>query len=332
MSLLIATCLTLVTCDGAAPESTRATVLVVVGTPGTPDYERAFAAWSERWQAAANQAAADCVVIGGLKAGSTDPAEKPISDHDQLRDQLAKQAKTAAAGPLWLILIGHGSFDGREAKFNLRGPDVTDTELADWLKPITRPVALLDCSSSSGPFLKKLSAPNRVVITATKSGAEQNYARLGQYLAEAWTDPHADLDKDGQTSLLEAFLIAAKQTNEFYKSKARLSTEHALIDDNADGRGTPADWFEGVRLIRKPQDGAADGRKANQFLLIRNPQDRQTSPETLQRRNELELQVAELQDRKSILEPDDYYRQLETLMIDLAHTYDESTSKTEVPR
>ena len=104
------------------------------------------------------------------------------------------------------MLIGHGTFDGREAKFNLRGPDVTDVELADWLLPFKRPVVVINCASASGPFINRLSGANRVVVTATKSGNEINFARFGQYIAEAIADPRADLDKDGQVSLLEAFL------------------------------------------------------------------------------------------------------------------------------
>ena len=326
MTLLSATYLTLALLTAAPAE--RPTILVVQGTPGAPDYDVAFQSWTRSWRDTATQAEADFVTIGVPQADLGKPptaSSSPTpSDHDQLHDYLAERAKTNPPGTLWLVLIGHGSFDGRAAKFNLRGPDLTAIELADWIKPMASPVAILDCTSSSGAFLTKLAGPNRVVVTATKSGAEQNYARLGQYLASAWTDPHADLDKDGQTSLLEAFLLAAKQTADFYKTKARLSTEHALIDDNGDGKGTPADWFEGTRLTRKPQDGSvADGSKANQFHLIRNAQDRQVAPEVLRTRDELELQLTALQDRKKSLEEADYYRQLESLMVQLAQTYAE---------
>ena len=179
--------------------------------------------------------------------------------------------RTAGREPLWLVLIGHGTFDGREAKFNLRGPDVSAAELADWLKPIKRPLAILDCSSSSGPFVNRLSGEDRVVVTATRSGDEQNFARLGQYLAEAIADPAADLDKDGQVSLLEAFLTAGARTEEFYRTKARLATEHALIDDNGDRLGTPADWFRGIHATKRVKSGAAvDGVARHQLHLIRN--------------------------------------------------------------
>ena len=100
-------------------------------------------------------------------------------------------------------------------------PGCPAAELAVWLKPFRRPLAVINTASCSAPFLNLLSAANRVVITATRSGYEQNYTRFGQYLAEALADPGADLDKDGQVSLLEAFLTASHQAAEFYKVQGR---------------------------------------------------------------------------------------------------------------
>ena len=116
--------------------------------------------------------------------------------------------------------------------------------------------------------------PNRIVVTATKSGNEMNFARFGQYLAEAIADPRADLDKDGQVSLLEAFLTASGRVEEYYRTHAQLATEHALLDDNGDRLGTPADWFRGVRATKRAKDGAQlDGLRAHQLHLI--PSDRE---------------------------------------------------------
>jgi hypothetical protein len=152
-----------------------------------------------------------------------------------------------------------------------RGPDVSEAELAEWLRPVTRPLALINTSSASAPFLAKLAGRNRVVVTSTRSGNEQNYARFGRFLAAAITDAAADLDRDGQVSLLEAYLAASQRTAEFYAGAMRLATEHALLDDNGDGLGTPADWFEGVRATRQAKEGAAvDGPRAHQFHLIRS--------------------------------------------------------------
>ena len=228
----------------------------------------------------------------------------------------------AGREPLWIVLIGHGTYDGREAKFNLRGPDVTDLELAEWLAPIKRPVAVLDCTSASGPFLNRLSGADRVVVTATKSGHELNFARFGQYLAEAIADPRADLDKDGQVSLLEAFLTASSRVNEYYRTHSQLATEHALLDDNGDKLGTPADWFRGVRATRRAKDGAAlDGLRAHQLHLIPSDRERDIPPAVRQRRNQLELSVAALRDEKTKLGADEYYKRLEPLLIELARLY-----------
>ncbi len=188
---------------------------------------------------------------------------------------------------------------------------------------------MVDCTSSSGTFLTKLSGPGRVIVTATKSGQEQNYARFGEYLADAIGDPAADGDKDGQVSLLEAFLAASRRVAEFYQSKARLATEHALIDDNGDKLGTPADWFRGVRATKKAKAGATlDGVRAHQFHLAPGDRERSLAPEIRRHRDELEVAVAALRDRKAGLPPAEYYGQLEPLMVELARIYAGSSAAT----
>ncbi|WP_240907085.1 hypothetical protein [Paludisphaera rhizosphaerae] len=300
----------------APPPADRPSVLVVVGTPGTPEYAAEFRQAVDAWRAAAAKAPADFRAIG--IDGSADAA---VPDREALRKALA-ETPTGGREALWLVMVGHGTFDGKEAKFNLRGPDVTAAETAEWLKPFTRPLAILDGSSASGPFLNALSAPGRVVIVATRSGDEQNYARLGPNLAEAIADPRADLDKDEQVSLLEAFLTAATRTAEFYKSKSRLATEHPLIDDDGDKLGTPADWFKGLRAIKKPTGGKSlDGARARQIHLVPNDRDRKMTPEVRDRRDNLEREAADLRAKKESLSEDDYYARLEKIMVELARIY-----------
>jgi hypothetical protein len=221
------------------------------------------------------------------------------------------------------VLIGHGTFDGREAKFNLRGPDVSDQELANWLRPARRPLAVVNCTSSSAPFLNRLSAPGRVIITATRTGQEIQFARFGEYLSQAIGDAAADLDKDGQTSLLEAYLAASHQTEAFYKEAGRLATEHALLDDNGDALGTPAGWFEGTRAVRAAKDGAPiDGHRAHQWHLILSETERALPAEKRAKRDDLELKIQALRDRKAKLEETEYYAQLEQLLLELARLYE----------
>jgi hypothetical protein len=306
-----------------AEPADRPCVLVVVGAPGTPEYEIQFRKWAGQWKAAADKARAESIQIGLADEGGT-------LDRDRLKSALADKAK--GAEPLWVVLIGHGSYDGKEAKFNLRGPDVSDLEFSSWLAPIRRPVAVIDCASASAPFLNRLSGPDRVVITATRSGSEQNFARFGEYLAEAIASPAADLDKDGQVSLLEAYLAASGRTADYYKTRSRLATEHALLDDNGDHLGTPADWFKGVRAVRKAKDGATpDGLRAHQLPLIPSDRERAIPPEVRQKRNQLELAIAALRDQKEKLPEDDYYARLEPLMLDLARLYKDLPAKPDGP-
>ena len=315
-SLLITLALT------CADPSDRPTVIVVVGAPGTPEYGAEFRRWADLWASAAAKGSAQLVRIG--------EGDDSATDRDRLRAALAAKGPE---GALWLVLIGHGTSDGREAKFNLRGPDVSDLDLLEWLKPIAAPVAVLDCTSASGPFLTRLSAPGRVIVTATRSGDEQNFARFGQYLAESIADPAADLDKDGQVSLLEAFLKASNQAQEFYRSKSRLATEHALLDDNGDKLGTPADWFRGVRATKRAKDGAElDGLRANQRALVLGDRDARLSPQKRGRRDRIEVEIATLRAKKDALAEDEYYRQLEVLMVELARLYDGASDETSLHR
>lgn len=293
----------------------RPTVIVVMGAAGEAEFGEDFSGQLESWRKVGGEAHARLVAIGA------DTAAEP-TDRARLQRALETEPKEGA-GTVWLVLIGHGTFDGKEAKFNLRGPDVSSTELAAWLKPFKRPLAIVDTSSASAPFLVKLAGPNRAVVTSTRSGYEMNYARFGKYFADAVADAKSDLDKDGQVSLLEAFLSAAHRTTEFYKTEGRLATEHALIDDNGDGLGTPAEWFRGVRATKRARDGAAlDGARAQQFTLLRSAAEQQLSPEMRARRDQLELQIADLRDAKAKMAEDAYFRELEKLLLELAALYD----------
>ena len=309
-ALVLISCLLL----PAAPVE-RATVLIVVGAEGEPEYGRQFTEWAGRWQQAAQAGGAVCVRIGSGAAGDQ-------TDFDRLESILAAEPRESAE-PLWLVLIGHGTFDGHSARFNLRGPDVSAAELTEWLKPFKRPVAVINCASASGPFINRLSGAGRVLITATKSGYEYNYARFGDYLSTAIGDPAADLDKDDATSLLEAFLAASSRVAEFYQQEARLATETALLDDNGDGLGTPAGWFRGTRSTRRAKkDSQPDGSTARRMHLIRSRPDESMSVDLRTHRDDLEQVVIRLRDAEdSETNEDEYYAKLEPLLVELARIY-----------
>ncbi len=291
-------------------------MIVVVGAPGTPEYAAQFAAWAELWKQACKKSSAESIAVGRDDSNA-------VSDYATLQKVLAGRSEQTTAA-LWLVLIGHGTFDGRTAKFNLRGPDVSAQELTEWLKPVRRPLAVINTAPSSAPFLKELSSSGRIVITATRSGFEQSYTRFGQYLAETILAPQADLDKDGQTSLLEAFLTASHAVSQFYSAAGRLATEHALLDDNGDGLGTPADWFRGLRPVQKAGDSTAlDGHRAHQLPLRYSAREAAMPPELRARRDQLELAVLELRDAKANLPEAEYFSKLEALLLEIAHLYEQ---------
>jgi hypothetical protein len=319
-----------------------ATVIVVVGAPGSDEYAKHFAEWAGRWKQAAERGKAKFVPIGpiagderdrALTATSTGSAEV-AADRGLLRDAIAAVTKRddESASTTWIVLIGHGTFDGKKAKFNLRGEDVTADDMADWLKDTESPVAIVNCASASGPFINRLSAPNRAIVTATKSGSQYNFARFGDYMSAAIGDASLDLDKDKQTSLLEAYLAASARTAEFYKQETRLATEHSLLDDNGDGLGTPADWFRGFRAVRQAKSGAsADGSLAARLVLIRQANEQSMPADLAKRRDAIEARIADLRGRKAKLDEDEYYAQLERMLLELASCYDEAEHAAPMP-
>ncbi|MFK7820211.1 MAG: hypothetical protein AB8G99_15930 [Planctomycetaceae bacterium] len=297
--------------ENAKPEAAPQTLVVVVGAPGTEAFGTSFREWADRWVAAGKAGGANVVRIDG---SGTKPSREILQTTLQ---------STSPNSRLWMVLIGHGTFDQRTARFNLVGPDVSADELSEWIHK-DQPAAIINCASSSAPFINQLSGKNRVVVTATKSGAEQNYARFGQFMSEVIGDKTVDLDKDGQTSLLEAWLIAARRTQDFYSENGRLATEHALIDDNGDERGTRYDAFVGIRPVRKTKNEQLDGLRANQWHLVRGEFERAMPAKLIAERDELEMAVLKLRENRSEYREDDYYQELESLLVPLAVLYAEA--------
>lgn len=296
-----------------AAETNRdpATVIVVRGAGGAEEFGKTFSEAAAAWHRAAEKAGTRLVRIGETNGLAT-------NDLEILFATLEREAAETNA-ELWIVLLGHGTFDGREAKFNLQGPDLAAAAFSNKLVRVERPVAIINASSSSAPFIKALSGRDRVIITATRSGAEENYTRMNKFISESIADPEADLDKDGQTSLLEAFLMASRRVTEFYKSEGRLASEHALIDDNGDGLGTPADWFRGIHAVKKAANNAPlDGMRAHQWHLVRSTEDQKLSPQQRQKRDELEMEIGRLRERKATLDETVYYQKLEELLTHLA--------------
>ena len=285
-----------------------------MGAGGSDKYAEQFKAWGDNWQTTIESGGDTKPAFVRIGSEITDKTDAEI-----LKTEIASTDEQV--DELWIVLIGHGTDDRTNAKFNLRGPDVSAAELNDWLSAISCRVVVVNCSSASGSFINVLKNKNRIVVTATKSGAQQNFARFGGYLSTAIDDNAFDLDKDQQTSLLEAFLAASSQTQEFYLQDTRLATELAMIDDNGDGLGTPADWFQGTRVVRKSKKAKPDGFVANQIVLIRRGAEAKLSRDQRQQRDRLEQKLEQLRLQKATMSEEIYYDSIEPILLDLSKLY-----------
>ena len=296
-------------------EKPSADILLVIGAPGADEYGEQFSRWAHRWKDFAEQSRRQLEVIG-------EATDRDESDRELLQEAIRRRVEESNS-PFLIVLIGHGTHLRGTSKFNLRGPDVTDRQLAQWLAEVKRPVAIVQCASSSAPFLRTISGENRIVITATRSQSEQNFSRFGDHFSSAIRDPNADLDHDYTVSLLEAFLLASHHVAEFYRQDSRLATEHSLLDDNADQLGSSATFFRGIRAKRAAKDGAAlDGLRAHQVVLFRLPGHTSLNPELIAQRDLLEGQIELLRQGKAEMSEDEYFEQLEPLMVKLARIYE----------
>ncbi len=282
-------------------------VVVVQGASGTEEFGNKFQTQVEAWKTACAKGGVAVEVISG--AETTAKLEKRLKDAD------AKKA-------LWLVLIGHGTFDGREAKFSAEGPDFDAKQLGTWLAPLKQEVVVIHNASASGGFIRPLAGKNRVIITSTKSPDEVFYARFGEHFAEAIGGlPDADLDQDRQVSLLEAFIHASKGAATFYENEGRLATEHALIDDNGDAQGTRHE-----ALQPDAQAGAGvktDGERAAQLVLVLSDEEKKLTDAQRTKRDSLEVALTKLKEQreKTKMADEVYYVELEKLLRELGEVY-----------
>jgi hypothetical protein len=233
---------------------------------------------------------------------------------EEIDKALAGFAMAAAPDDVvYVVLFGHGSYDGSSARFNLPGPDMTAADFNTRLRKLpARNVVFVDTSSSSGPFVEELSAPGRTIIAATRSGAEQFTTLFGGYFVEAFSTEAADADKNRRLSMLEAFQYAKTEVARAYEREGLLATEHAMLDDNGDKKGsqdpTPT-GAEGKRAAALSLGSAADAAPL--------PADPKLRALTLERR-EIERRVEALRLLKDSLPPAKYASELERLVTDLA--------------
>ncbi len=285
--------------------------VIIQGASGDPAYARQFAQWTTALRDALTQR------LGFAEERVRILTEKPAvantspATADGVRRMFASlRSELSTDSAVFFFLIGHGSFDGKEAKFNLVGPDLSAPDYNSLLSSLpSRRIVIFNMASASGEFIKPLSAKGRIVITATRSGQEQNATRFAEFFISALSASDGDADQDGHTSVLEAFNYANRLTAEFYSRAGRLATEHALIEDNGDGVGHG-----------KAEGG--DGLLARSIYLdsfsIAEAATNAATAKLLRERARLEGAIEQLIARKQQLPESEYETVLEKLFIELA--------------
>jgi hypothetical protein len=289
--------------------------LVIVGLAGDPEHGKTFHKWGTTLAQASER-------LGVAPERLVYLVDAPIEGDARVsgrstRDEITKALDSFAkqAGPedvVFVTLIGHGNFDGRAAKFNLPGPDMTAVDFNALLKKLpTKQIVFVNTTSSSGPFIEELSGPGRTVLTATRNGAEQFATLFGGYFVDALTSDVADADKNKRISMLEAFIHAKTEVERAYKREGLLATEHAILDDNGDKEGSG-----------DPSPQAKDGKVASVISLglaedTALPADPKVRALHLERRD-LERRVEALRLLKDSMDAARYTKELESLVTAIA--------------
>jgi len=292
-------------------------VVVIVGLAGDPEHGELFRRWAGTLvdHASGPLGIAKDRIVYLLDQPEQDKRATGRSSKETIDKTLGALASSAGEDDVVLVvLIGHGSFDGKVAKFNLPGPDMTPADFAVLLKRFTsRKVVFVNTASASGPFIEALAGPGRTIVTATRTGAEK-YATLfgGAFIDALAGGEKADADKNRRVTILEAFNAARIDVARAYEQQGIMITEHALLEDGGDGEGS-----------LDPAPDGKDGRIAS-ILALGTPKASQELPadpklrQLYEERSELERRVEGLKLLKGNMDPAKYAADLEKVLTDLA--------------
>jgi len=282
-------------------------VIIIAGKGGQPAYTEKFNGYVDKLhRTLLEKLGYEASQITVLREGRNDSTT-------HLRTALVNLATLSPDEQVVVIYFGHGTYDGRWAKLNLAGADLRDLDFANLLDGLpARQQIFIHTGAASGPFIQKLSRANRVIITATRSGDENQTTLFPEFFIDALTATgDADLDKNGEVSMLEAFDYARDRLVRFYEDAKRLRPEHPLLDDNGDGVGSET-----------PSTTSSDGRVANKIYLkaranVSSAELATTNP-LLKEKNDLLDEIETFKARKGEMPEAEYRQKLEELFIRLA--------------
>ena len=297
---------------GAASSASAADryALVITGASGGPQYAERHAAWRGKFVTALKDAFGypdDHIVVLSEDAESAGLRSTRANVSAVLQ---ALTRRVTKDDQLFILLIGHGTSGDTDAKFNLVGPDLPAAEWAGLLRPIAGRVVFVNASSASFEYLERLAGRGRIVVTATDSAAQQYATIFPEFFVEAFTTESADLDRNGRVSVWEAFRSASAGVKGWFEGQGRLATERPLLDDNGDGIG------------REAEEPGPDGALAQMtYLRPETPIAASADPavaDLLRQRATLESRLEALRAGKANLPAEQYERELEALLLEIA--------------
>ena len=146
--------------------------VIVAGLGGEPNYDQRFTSAANDLDRIFKSAGvtAHVITLKGTQATAT-----------QFRDAMNSVASAAMGeDDFVLMLIGHGSFDGVEYKFNLVGHDITAGEIASMCDHIgSRRQLIVDTTSASGGALQALEKPGRAAISTEPDRRAEAFRPVG---------------------------------------------------------------------------------------------------------------------------------------------------------
>lgn len=281
--------------------------VTIAGLGGAPEYDVEFSRWAADLDHELHENGPNARVL----TLTGDAARR-----DHIRQVFAQLAHEVSPDDAFaLMLIGHGTFDGTDYKFNIPGPDISARDLAVLLNRIpARRQLVVNMTSASGASIPALARKDRIVITATKSGNEKNATVFARYWVDALHDPGADTNKNGTVSALEAFRYAQQKTAAYFESEKLLATEHALFTDTGS-----------ANAVRDPNPQNRQGLLASSFPVLRphvevaanlNPEKRRL----VAKKEDLEARIDRLKYEKAAMPEEEYRQQLSSLLLELART------------
>jgi hypothetical protein len=282
--------------------------LIVSGASGGPPYLEQYSRWANDLSRVLRErmkfVPGNVVVLEEAGQGATGPTAANVR-----RAMSAFRPRMTSNDLLLVVLIGHGTFDGADAKFNLVGPDLESVEWAALFNGLPCRLVVVNTASAAFPFLERLAGPRRVVISATDGAAQRFDTVFPEFFIHALEDSAADIDKNGRVSIWEAFAATTASVRRYYQQQGTLATERGLLDDNA-------------TACHESVGSSDDGKAASSIYLDEPtpgaPPTDEVLVQLLQQKSALATEAEELKIRRQFLPAADYQKEFERIMVALA--------------